>query len=118
MNATTLRYPQSPFPFVARMPEALEPACRVMFTFDATHGVDLRLQARGSTYRVCGQVLGPEEPGAVELASDVDGSRLAHVAPLDGGGEFHIHGVRPGRYVLTLHLLDDDVELPPFDIGF
>ncbi len=79
--------------------------------------VDLGVERHGALLRLLGQVLGPDEPGAVELARDGAFSRGAHVAPLDAGGEFHINGIRPGVYTLTLRLSGDSIVLPAFRIG-
>ncbi len=79
--------------------------------------VDIGIEPCGDLLRLRGQVLGPAEPGAVELATEGAGHRGVQVAPLDAGGAFRIDAVRSGVYVLTLRLGDDAIELPPFRIG-
>ena len=56
----------------------------------------------------------------VELArasGDGDGAASAQAAALDALGEFRLEGVRRGAYVLTLRLGDDEIVLPPIDVG-
>lgn len=79
--------------------------------------IDLRVAAAGPEFNLSGQVLGPDEHGVIELASDGLGSRMAHVASLDTLGEFRIDGVRAGSYVLTLRLGSDEIVLPAIEVG-
>jgi hypothetical protein len=79
--------------------------------------IDLRLVPAGADFSVSGQVLGPDEHGVIELASDGQGSRMAHVAALDALGEFRIDGVRAGHYVMTLRLGGDEIILPAIEVG-
>lgn len=80
------------------------------------HDIDLRIVPSGARFVVSGQVLGPDEHGAVALAPDQAGATV-HEAPLDAMGEFHLADVTPGRYQLSLLLAGHDVVLPPFDVG-
>ena len=79
--------------------------------------IDLRVVPVGAVFNVSGQVLGPDEQGVIELASEGLGKRIAHVAALDSLGEFRIDGVRAGTYVLTLRLGPDEIVLPAIEVG-
>jgi hypothetical protein len=79
--------------------------------------IDLRVAPAGAEFGISGQVLGPDEHGVVELASEGDGDRSTFVATLDALGEFRIDGVRAGRYVLTLRLGRDEIVLPAIELG-
>lgn len=79
--------------------------------------VDLRIApAPGGGWRLAGQVLGPDETGRITLAA-ADGGADHHSAPLDELGEFHLDGLAPGRWRLTLETAHEVVELPPIDVG-
>lgn len=82
--------------------------------------IDLRLAPRGSRFALTGQVLGPDGWGVAELTAQPGeagqmGPRQA--VALDDMGEFHMDGIERGRYVLTLRLGVDEIELPPIDVG-
>lgn len=47
----------------------------------------------------------------------VHSTRSAHVTDLDAPGEFHIHGLRPGQYRMTLRLGNSEIELPAVEVG-
>ncbi len=82
--------------------------------------IDLRVSPSGARFALSGQVLGPDEAGRVALAPHVRGEgtgpRLV-AAELDDLGGFHVDALRPGTYVVTLTLGDDEVALPPIDVG-
>ncbi|MBL8314271.1 MAG: hypothetical protein JNK55_11015 [Rubrivivax sp.] len=83
--------------------------------------IDLRIVPTPGHYLVSGQILGPDETGRVELAAATEGELTtpgpARFAALDAMGEFRLDGVPGGRYQLTLHLKDEQVLLPPIEIG-
>ena len=82
--------------------------------------IDLRLSAAAGSYTLAGQVLGPDESGSVELRlvpAHGPAAAAARSVPLDSLGEFHLDGVAPGRYVLTLTLGGEQVLLPAIDVG-
>lgn len=99
------------------LPTTPELAHRYRLRIGNDRCVDLGVEHHAGQLRLVGQVLGPDETGAVELASESIGASGAHVAPLNAGGEFHINGIRPGLYVLTMRLSGDDIVLPAFRIG-
>ena len=84
--------------------------------------IDLRIAptpAAPSNIAFCltGQVLGPDETGAVLLTRiDPPGAAPRH-AVLDGLGEFRIDAVPAGAYRLTLHLGPDAIDLPVLQVG-
>ena len=77
--------------------------------------VDLRIQSLAGGYRLSGQILGPDESGTVHLVPAAATPAL-HSA-LDDLGEFRIDGLAHGTYTLTLQLGDDEIMLPPLDVG-
>ena len=83
--------------------------------------IDVRVAPAADHFTLTGQILGPDESGVIELAaasSDSTGSANKQIASLDALGEFRIEGVRGGgAYVLTLRLGEDEIVLPPIEIG-
>ena len=82
--------------------------------------IDIRIAPAAGHFAVTGQILGPDESGVVELvraSGDDDGAASAQAAALDAMGEFRLEGVRRGAYVLTLRLGEDEIELPPIEVG-
>jgi hypothetical protein len=78
--------------------------------------IDLRIAPSGARFTVSGQVLGPDDHGAVALSPE-QASASVHEAPLDEFGEFRLTDVVAGRYRLSLLLSERELELPPFDVG-
>ena len=82
--------------------------------------IDVRITPTADHFALTGQILGPDESGVIELATaSGDGSEAAtaKVASLDALGEFRIEGIRRGAYMLTLRLGEDEIVLPPIDVG-
>lgn len=85
--------------------------------------IDLRIAPAPGHFVVSGQILGPDEAGRVELVAAPDGAGASNTADmarstaLDAMGEFRLDGVPGGRYQLTLHLADEQVLLPPIEVG-
>ena len=79
--------------------------------------IDLRIGPAVKAFSVVGQILGPDETGIVELSVEDSEGRAAHVTHLDSLGEFAIHGVRGGTYVMTLHMGGDEIVLPAVEVG-
>jgi hypothetical protein len=82
--------------------------------------IDVRITPSAAHFALTGQILGPDESGVVELAiesSDGAEPASARVAALDDMGEFRLDGIRDGIYVLTLRLGDDELVLPPINVG-
>ena len=82
--------------------------------------IDLRITSADDRFVVAGQILGPDESGVGELSAQSDdgpGPRRASVMMLDTLGEFRIDDVSRGTYVLTLRVGDDEIVLPPIDLG-
>lgn len=78
--------------------------------------IDLRIAPGDQRFTVSGQILGPDERGAVALSSE-QVALTVHETALDDFGEFTLKDVAPGRYRLTLMLSQQEIELPAFDIG-
>ncbi|HEX5688125.1 MAG TPA: carboxypeptidase-like regulatory domain-containing protein [Ideonella sp.] len=78
--------------------------------------IDLRISPAGECFTVTGQVLGPDDNGAVALASEQPPATV-YEAPLDALGEFRLADVAPGRYQLSLLLAGHEIVLPPFEVG-
>ena len=81
--------------------------------------IDVRVTPTRVGFIVAGQILGPDEGGAVELAPVSGAPDAAGVkgATVDAMGQFRIEGVDKGAYVLRLRLGTDEIELPPIDLG-
>ena len=82
--------------------------------------IDVRITPAAGHFALTGQILGPDESGVVELATEPgDGRETANVqvASLDALGEFRLEGISGGTYVLTVRLGADAIVLPPIDVG-
>jgi len=82
--------------------------------------IDLRISPAADHFAMTGQILGPDEAGAVELVTHAeDGFETPEtlVAPLDPLGEFRLDGLRGGTYQLTLRMGGDEIVLPPIVVG-
>ena len=82
--------------------------------------IDLRISPAADHFALTGQILGPDESGVVELATQSgEGIELpdARVASLGALGDFHLDGVRGGTYRLTLRMGSDEIVLPPIVMG-
>jgi hypothetical protein len=91
-------------------------ARHLLFTAEG-RDIDLRVTAAADGFALSGQVLGPDEHGAVELvALNSQGANRLTVA-LDELGAFRFDAVDAGRYQLTLRLGTDALVLPPLDVG-
>jgi hypothetical protein len=76
--------------------------------------IDLRIVGGHGVFTLAGQVLGPDEAGTARLDA---GDGAGRTATLDAFGEFRFDNVAAGRAVLTLHLGDDEIALPPIELG-
>ncbi|GEM_PF-803239 len=88
----------------------------------SAHGrdIDLRIVSSAESYVLAGQILGPDEPGCVELAIDTASEYAARsmlTTPLDELGAFRLDNIRAGTYWMTLKFAGDAVELPQIDVG-
>ena len=79
--------------------------------------IDLRISFADGAWRIAGQVLGPDESGSVDVASEGDDPVVVASAALSALGEFLIEGVVPGRYQLLLTFGDEVVVVPALDVG-
>jgi hypothetical protein len=79
--------------------------------------VDLRIAPAAAGFALTGQILGPDEGGAVELAAQDAAGGAARVAAIDAMGEFRIDGLAAGGYRLTLKLGADQIVLPVLQVG-
>jgi hypothetical protein len=79
--------------------------------------VDLRItrQADGG-WSLAGQVLGPDEAGHL-LLQPASGGGSGLRADLDALGEFHVDGIAPGHWNLSLQTTDQLVALPVIEVG-
>ena len=82
--------------------------------------IDVRITPSASHFAMTGQILGPDESGMIELASaaaGTGGASGAKITTLDALGEFRLEGIPGGSYVLRLLLGEDEIVLPPIDLG-
>jgi hypothetical protein len=86
-----------------------------------THGrdVDLRIAPLADGFALSGQHLGPDDAGHVALTWLAGSGEppARQDAALNAMGEFRLEGVRQGTYLLTVLLGDDEIVLPPIDVG-
>ncbi len=87
----------------------------LLFTAEG-RDIDLRIATRGQAYALTGQVLGPDDRGEVEILDAAAAGDPRRVA-LDDLGEFRCDDLAPGTYRLTLRLGEDEVSLPPIEVG-
>ncbi len=92
------------------------PTRHLLFTAEG-HDIDLRVTRQAEAFSITGQILGPDDAGTVELAAQGASDAPARRVALDALGEFHIDGLLPGVYTMTLHLGAADIVLPPVDVG-
>ncbi len=82
--------------------------------------IDLRISQAADHFALSGQILGPDDSGVVELAIQAGEqamSRGARTTALDDLGEFRLDDVPMGTYRLTLRMGNDEIVLPPIDVG-
>lgn len=79
--------------------------------------VDLRIALETGRFALVGQLLGPDEPGVVELAPHGLPGGVTHRVPLDACGEFRVDGLPAGSFALTLSVGDDQIVLPAIELG-
>jgi hypothetical protein len=88
--------------------------------------IDLRISPAAEAFGLAGQILGPDEGGTVsidraDLADLADGAEGVtaepRVATLDALGAFRIDGLSAGAYRLTLHVGNEQIVLPPVQVG-
>jgi hypothetical protein len=81
--------------------------------------VDLRIAPEAEGFALRGQHLGPEGQGQVELTwvAGAGGPSAQRAAALNDRGEFRLEGVHEGTYVLTVRIGDDEIVLPPIEVG-
>lgn len=78
--------------------------------------IDLRISPESGTFRMTGQILGPDELGEVELT--LAGSDAMPISTrLDALGEFRIGGLVHGTYLLTLRMGSDEIVIPSVEVG-
>lgn len=86
----------------------------------AGRDIDLRISTAGQGFEVCGQILGPDESGAVALVRlprPEAASNETHMVPVDDLGEFRIGGLSAGTFALTFRMGADEITLPPIELG-
>jgi hypothetical protein len=81
--------------------------------------IDVRIVSSNDSYVLAGQILGPDESGAVELSVNTESqsARVIHKSNIDDLSSFHIDNLRAGTYWMTLTLSSGEIELPPIQVG-
>jgi hypothetical protein len=93
----------------------------LLFSTDG-RDVDLRISPDAGPapglFALTGQVLGTDESGFIELASQGEAVAAApRTVALDAFGEFRLDEVGRGTYELTLRFERDAIRLPPIVVG-
>ena len=85
--------------------------------------IDLRISPSAGRFDLSGQILGPDESGTIELATQAHRvaqdtvPALPRRVSLDELGEFRLEGVEGGTVWLTIRMGGDEIVLPPIDVG-
>lgn len=108
-------------PVALGMRSLRSPTRHLLFSAEG-RDIDLRIAPSAQAFALAGQILGPDETGRVHLqrldeAGVPAADAAARTSTLDDLGEFHLEGLAPGRYRLTLQLGGDEITLPPLDVG-
>ncbi len=109
----------APTPMAMGLRAALSDTRHLLFTAEG-RDVDLRISPVAEHFALTGQILGPDESGVIELVAEAGGQTpgaVPQVTTLDELGEFRIDGVRRGNYRLTLRVGNDEIVLPPIEVG-
>jgi hypothetical protein len=79
--------------------------------------IDLRITPAAPHFALAGQILGPDESGRVELTPQAGQGEGRRMAAIDELGEFRLDDVHSGTYRLTLRMGNDEIVLPPIEVG-
>ena len=104
-------------PGMAVSVRSLRSATRHLLYSAEGRDIDLRIASGAESFSMAGQILGPDESGRVELTRIQVGPEGQRVAELDNMGEFRIEGLGVGTYLLTLRMGEDQIVLPPIEVG-
>jgi hypothetical protein len=102
---------------VAQGLRSLRSATRHLLFSAEGRDIDLRIAPAADGFALSGQILGPDEGGAVELQAQEPASGARRTATIDAMGEFRIDGLTAGTYRLTLKLGADQIVLPALQVG-
>ncbi len=92
---------------------------RHMLFSAAGRDIDLRIISSANSYILAGQILGPDETGAIEISvnTEQNNPKIIRSTPLDELGGFHLDNLRAGTYWMTLRMNGDDIVLPAIAVG-
>lgn len=92
---------------------------RHMLFTAAGRDIDLRIISSATSYILAGQILGPDEAGAVEISVNTEqiNPKIVRSTPLDELGGFHLDNLKAGTYWMTLRMNGDDIALPAIAVG-
>jgi len=79
--------------------------------------IDLRISPGVEGFGLIGQLLGPDEQGVAEVVVSDEGIPEIRRAYLDAFGEFRIDQLPVGSFELTLAVGDEQIVLPPIEVG-
>lgn len=109
-----LRFDSWAAPSFAHGMRALPAETRHLLFSTKGRDIDLRITPDDTRFLLVGQVLGPDETGRVELIGN--GNDKLETA-IDDLGEFRLPGVVGGTYWVTLRMGQDEITLPPIEVG-
>lgn len=100
-------------PLLATGLRAVQAWPRALLLYAGDRELDLQIGPAGGRWQLLGQVLGPEEPGTVELTGPAE--RVT--GQLNELGEFVLPPVRAGRYTLIVTLSAIEIVVPDLEMG-
>jgi anti-sigma factor RsiW len=107
----TLQFDSGQVPLAMGMRTGHTATRQMLFATDE-RTIDLRLHPERALWRLSGQVLGPDEPGMVELR----GSEFNATATLNDLCEFVLPAIPAGRYSLLVRQGDLEIEIAGLEI--
>lgn len=105
-------------PAVAAM-RALPSETRQMFFAADGVEIDLRIEPTAGSFALAGQLFGADARGRVELTAmgRPDEASPRRSVAVNASSEFRLGDVHRGTYLVTLHLGEHEIVLPPIEIG-
>jgi hypothetical protein len=114
--AAVLSFDSWAVPAMAQGMRSLRSPTRHLLFSAQGRDIDLRISPAAEAFVLAGQILGPDEEGAVQLVP-VQSDLPTRAVRLDTMGEFRIEGLTAGTYNLSLYMGGDTIVLPALEVG-